>query len=144
MPFLAADNGPRKSRFPAAPLDANANGPRRLTRSPDERTLRIALASSVVCTARITPMMGAQFVEAAMWILQTEVDREARAWIAAFRQELQKFGWTEDRSIRIQDRSRLLSPDRRSRRVVGIRRRAIPRRHHTIPAPEQGRECELR
>jgi hypothetical protein len=43
-----------------------------------------------------------------------------------------------------QDRSRLLSPDRRSRRVVGIRRRAIPRRHHTIPAPEQSRDCELR
>src|SRR5215472_3289310 len=33
-----------------------------------------------------------------------EGDREARAWIAAFRQELQKFGWTEDRSIRIEIR----------------------------------------
>jgi putative tryptophan/tyrosine transport system substrate-binding protein len=33
-----------------------------------------------------------------------EGDREARAWIAAFRQELQKFGWTEDRSLRIEIR----------------------------------------
>src|SRR5262245_35247737 len=41
-----------KAGFLLRHVDANANGLRRLTRSPDEGTLRIALASSVVCTAR--------------------------------------------------------------------------------------------
>ena len=40
-----------------------------------------------------------------------------------------------------QDRSRLLSPDRRSRRVVGIRRRPTQPHRSTISAPKQSREC---
>ena len=33
-----------------------------------------------------------------------ESDREGQAWVAAFREELQKLGWTEGRSIRIDTR----------------------------------------
>ena len=40
-----------------------------------------------------------------------------------------------------QDRSRLLPPDRRSRRVVGIRSCAIQPHGTTTPAPTQKREC---
>jgi hypothetical protein len=40
-----------------------------------------------------------------------------------------------------QDRSRLLSSGRGSRRVVGVRGRAAQPRRPTIPAPKQSREC---
>jgi hypothetical protein len=33
-----------------------------------------------------------------------ESDREGQAWVAAFREELQKLGWTEGRQIRIDTR----------------------------------------
>ena len=37
-------------------------------------------------------------------IAQAESDREARSWIAAFREELRKLGWTEGRNIEIDTR----------------------------------------
>src|SRR6516162_9206028 len=37
-------------------------------------------------------------------IAQAESDREAQSWVAAFREELRKLGWTEGRNIEINTR----------------------------------------
>jgi hypothetical protein len=41
-----------------------------------------------------------------------ESDHEAQSWVAAFREELQKLGWTEGRNIEIDFAGRQLTSNR--------------------------------
>jgi len=76
-----------------------------------------------------------------------ESDREGRAWVAAFREGLQKLGWTEDRTVRSDYRwatSDVELMQRFAKELVGLQpdlilsqntptTRALLRQTHTIP-----------
>ena len=66
----------------------------------------IALLGGVAATRLLAA--GAQQLDRVrrirVLIAQAESDREAQSWIAAFREELRKLGWTEGRNIEIDTR----------------------------------------
>src|SRR5262249_49952445 len=66
----------------------------------------ITLLGSVAATWPLTA--GAQQLDRLrrirVLIIQAESDREGQSWVAAFREELRKLGWTEGRNIEIDTR----------------------------------------
>jgi putative ABC transport system substrate-binding protein len=65
----------------------------------------IALLGGVAATKPLAA--GAQQLDRLrrirMLIIQAESDREGQSWVAAFREELRKLGWTQGRNIDADD-----------------------------------------
>jgi putative ABC transport system substrate-binding protein len=69
-----------------------------------------------------------------------ESEREAQMWMAAFREDLQKLGWVEDRNIQIDIRWGAIDAQSRER----IAKELVALRPHILLTQSSGRPVPLR